>query len=796
MATPIRVLIVEDSEDDTELIVRQLRQAGYDPAWQQIDTLQAFAAALTQPYDVILCDYRLPQFTGMDALQLLRESGVHIPLILISGFLGEEQAVECIKQGASDYLLKDRLARLGTAVERAIAEATSRRTQREMQEALRQSEAHYRTLVDSPFALICRWLPNGVLTYTNQTYATVFGKRPEELAGEHWASLLLIPERDAIEAVYRERLADMQPVAIEHPIVDANGRQRMILWTDYPIFDAEGNVVEFQSIGQDVTQLRQVEQQIQLLSRAVEQSPVAIIVTDRSGAIIYVNPHAEEATGFTQAEMLGRNPSILKSGNTPPEVYRDLWNTVLSGQRWYGELENRKKNGDLVWAAIRISPILDTEGQITHLVAVQEDITERKATEAELRRLNDQLELRVEERTAELRTVNAALERAARAKDEFLASMSHELRTPLSAILGVSEAFEEAIYGPVSERQKRALQTIRTSGEHLLGLISDILDVAKSEAGLLQPTFELVSVDDVCQTSLNLVRGLAQKKNLRVGFSQQPAGIAMLADARRLKQILVNLLSNAVKFTPDGGRIGLEVAADPQQAILQFTVWDTGIGIAEQNLPRLFQPFTQLDASLAREYNGTGLGLALVRTMAEMHDGSVAVQSKLGEGSRFTVSLPWRQPDELSHASDRDLPAVPPVPNRDLVPGRKPLILLTDDNNTILEVYSSYLEASGCEVVTAYRGSDAVRIAEDRHPALILMDIQMPGMDGLATIRHLRASRDPEVAAIPIVAVTALAMQGDRERCLEAGANAYLSKPVSLVQLAQMIAHLVPQFAS
>ena len=789
MATPIHVLVVQDSAAEAERTIAHLCEAGYAPVWRQVAAVADYIAALAEPYDLILADFQSPTLPALDALRLLREHGASIPLILLSSPLSDEQAVECIKLGARFYVPKERSALLGAAVERALAEAAMRAAQREVEEALRRSEAHYRAIVDSPLALICRWLPDGRLTYINETYAAVFGKKPQELIGQRWADLLPQADRGEIEETYAQVVEDAQPVAVEHPIIDVQGRRRLIVWTDSPIFDADGNLVEYQSMGQDVTELRRVEQQIKLLTKAVEQSPVSIIITDRSGEIIYVNPHAVAAGGYSEAEMLGRKLSILKVDLTPPAVHDDLWRTVLSGRRWRGEVQDRRKTGEPFWVSAQISPITDGSGQITHLVAVQEDITDRREREAELRRLNEQLELRVEERTVELRTVNVALQRAARAKDEFLASMSHELRTPLAGILALAEGLEDGIYGPLTDRQARTLQAMQASGEHLLELINDILDVAKAEAGLMEPHFEYFAVSDVCQGSLNLIRGMAHKKHLRVSFSITPAAIGLEADPRRLKQILVNLLSNAVKFTPEERDLGLEVTADAETQIVRFCVWDRGIGIAKEDLPRLFQPFTQLDASLAREYTGTGLGLALVRNMAEMHGGSITVESTLGVGSRFTVTIPWRQPSAPFAAE----PPVeqPPAPLTALVSGVTPLILLADDNETTGETYKAYLEARGCRVATAQRGSEAVRLAEVAHPALILMDIQMPGMDGLTAIRRLRASRDQDVAATPIVALTALALPGDRERCLEAGADEYLSKPVPLSMLVEVISALL-----
>ncbi|MCX7683483.1 MAG: GAF domain-containing protein, partial [Anaerolineae bacterium] len=260
----------------------------------------------------------------------------------------------------------------------------------------------------------------------------------------------------------------------------------------------------------------------------------------------------------------------------------------------------------------------------------------------QLERQVAELEQRVAERTAELSLANAELARAVRAKDEFLAAMSHELRTPLNSIIGLSEALQEDVYGPLNDRQLRSITIIGESGKHLLALINDILDVSKIEAGKLELTIGPVAVEPVCQASLGIVKQAAQKKRHTLSLTLDERVKTIQADSRRLKQILVNLLDNAVKFTPEGGAIGLEVRADEEREAVHFTVWDTGIGISAENMSRLFKPFVQLDSRLSREYSGTGLGLVLVQRMAELHGGSVTVESEVGKGSRFTVSLPWR----------------------------------------------------------------------------------------------------------------------------------------------------------
>ncbi len=422
----------------------------------------------------------------------------------------------------------------------------------------------------------------------------------------------------------------------------------------------------------------------------------------------------------------------------------------------------------------------------------KQEIAERQRAEAELAEERAMLAERVAARTVDLMVANEELARAARLKDEFLASMSHELRTPLTAVLGMVEILKMEAYGPLTEQQNKSLDVIDDSGRHLLDLINDILDLSKIEADKLELEIESISVDSVCQSSLQFVKQSAMNKYIEVSFEHDTAVSVMQADERRMKQILVNLLSNAVKFTPDEGKIGLEVIADEKNQRARFIVWDTGIGIAEEDVERLFQPFVQLDSKLARQYSGTGLGLALVNRMVKMHGGEVTVESEVGKGSRFTVSLPWS--GNIS-APLTGQAATPDVVEDDLIeevapqkrvnPDRSALVLLAEDEYTTTLLVTDFLQMSGYRVITAEDGIQAIEQAKAENPDVILMDIQMPEMDGLEAIQHLRA--DGELAQVPIIALTALAMEGDRERCLAAGASDYLSKPIDLSRLAMCI---------
>ena len=284
-----------------------------------------------------------------------------------------------------------------------------------------------------------------------------------------------------------------------------------------------------------------------------------------------------------------------------------------------------------------------------------------------------------------------------------------------------------------------------------------------------------------------MIKELAQKKGLNLMVSIDPQVNTLKGDERRLKQALVNLLSNAVKFTPSGKEIGLELVGHPETSEVTFTVWDYGIGIAPQDIGSLFKPFVQLDSSLSREYAGTGLGLALVAQMIRLHGGTVRVESEFGKGSRFTITLPWAPDEQNARAK-----VIMQNAATGIGPGRKRsgTILIVEDTDTVITLMSEYLQHKGYQVLLANNGMQGVLLAKENHPDLILMDVMMPVMDGLEAARQIRA--DESLKKTPMIALTALAMPGDLERCLAAGMNDYLSKPVEFRELLEAMDRHIP----
>jgi PAS domain S-box-containing protein len=440
--------------------------------------------------------------------------------------------------------------------------------------------------------------------------------------------------------------------------------------------------------------------------------------------------------------------------------------------------------GRLRWLRQRISALRDAHQRVVRLIGVASDVTEmvsqRELRDADQARLSEI----VSEQTRELRVKNAELARSATLKDEFLASMSHELRTPLNAVLGLSEAMTEDVFGPVTTRQIVALRDISESGRHLLELINDILDLSKVAAGKMEPEFDWTDLREIAEIAIRMVTQIAHAKHQRLAVHIADGTSVRWTDPRWIKQVLVNLLTNAVKFTPDGGVITLEVSYGPREVML--TVADSGIGIQAADQARIFEPFVQVRQGLNRPQGGTGLGLALVRALIERLEGTVALESTIGVGSTFRVMVPMAPESQETPATELAGAGAAPADVPQSVGNRR--VLLAEDNEANIRTFVAYLEAKGYEVDVARNGQLAVAMARAHRPDVILMDVQMPVMDGIQATQLLRA--DAAFSTLPIIALTAFAMPGDRERCIAAGANEHLAKPVSLRALVALIEQL------
>ncbi|HEY9080220.1 transporter substrate-binding domain-containing protein [Magnetovibrio sp.] len=375
-------------------------------------------------------------------------------------------------------------------------------------------------------------------------------------------------------------------------------------------------------LSNEVIARQKSEAELRKLSRAVEQSSSVIYITDIDATIEYVNPKFSELLGYTPDEAIGRNAKLLQSGNTPTEVYQDMWQAILSGDEWRGELEDRTKSGEVFWAAVSISPVRDEHNAITHFIAMHENITARKNTEIAMANARQAAEL------------------ANKAKTDLMANMSHELRTPLNAIIGFSETMKHSVFGPLGNAQyEEYAGFIHSSGTHLLQLINDILDVSAVEAGKLNLREEEVIVQDICAAAMQIISPKADEKCISLKPIDTPDLPMLMADPLRLKQIFINLLSNAVKFTPENGNISCDAHIDEQNKMV-LTITDTGIGMDHDGLDKAMTKFGQVDSSLSRTHEGTGLGLPLTQGLVELHGGTMELESAIGKGTKVSLTFP------------------------------------------------------------------------------------------------------------------------------------------------------------
>lgn len=520
----------------------------------------------------------------------------------------------------------------------------------------------------------------------------------------------------------------------------------------------------------DISERIKAEQELQKLSKVVQQSPNSIVITKNDGAIEYVNPAFETLTGYSLEEVIGQNPRILNARNQENNVdYKIMWDTIKSGRLWKGEFCNKKKNGEIFWELASITPVKNKVGEITHFIAIKDDITDRKRTEVELT----------------LAKENA--DKANKAKSFFLAKMSHEIRTPMNGILGMTDIL---IDGTDDKDLKDKLEIIGVSAENLLTIINEILDFSKIEAGQV----ELENIPFNLKTLLDEVEELlkykAQEKNLylktRMSDRLSPC---IMGDPTRIKQIIINLVNNAIKFTEEGGiTIYLEKKKQRLNAksfLLGINIIDTGIGISEEGKKKLFKAFSQTDSSTTRTHGGTGLGLLISKDLSILMGGNIGVDSQLGEGSTFWVEIPTEEATQ--QMKDKYRPQIVSE-----VKKKKLNILLAEDNVINQKIAIINLEKLEHSVDIANNGKEAVELFKKNQYDLVLMDIQMPEMSGLEATGYIREYeiRSGVYRKTPIIALTANALKTDKDKYIAAGMNDYLSKPFKQHELIKILAGL------
>ena len=489
----------------------------------------------------------------------------------------------------------------------------------------------------------------GIVQSFNSASEGIFGFKANEVIGKNISMLMPEPFSSEHDGYLQNHLKTNQRKIIgigrEVRGLHKNGKE-FPMWLSVGISKIDGEKFFVGSIV-DITERKKAEIEISKLSLALSQSPNLVIITDLKGYITYVNTAFTNVTGYTPTEVIGKNPRILKSDKTDPKFYHKLWDTILVGEIWRGEIQNKKKDGSLYWASVTISPLKNEKGQITHFIGLQEDITIRKKAEETLIQSKE---------TAEAANI---------AKSDFLNTMSHELRTPMTVILGYSPILAKADKLPVAKKLRTALEkepinqeeiiellekllakfaqigsAMDKSGKHLLTLINDILDLSKIEAGKMELKRTPVSVHDIIQCVSSDLRNKAEAKGLKISWSSDNEIIN--AEEVRIRQILINLIGNAIKFTESGT---IHVSSENLEKFVMFRVKDSGCGIPTDKLDMVFARFQQADTSSTRAASGTGLGLAISKRLVELHGGEISVTSEARKGSTFSFTIPKIKPN-------------------------------------------------------------------------------------------------------------------------------------------------------
>jgi len=525
--------------------------------------------------------------------------------------------------------------------------------------------------------------------------------------------------------------------------------------------DRQGTITGYLGIARDRTHELSLEQDREMLQRAVESSRTGVLITDLDGMTVYANPAVVEMSGYPREELLGRHCSLLESELNAPDLREEILASMADGRIWKGEICNQHRSGQLYWVDNTVSPVRDATGRFTHHVSVIEDITLRRQALEELQRAKE------------------SAESTSLAKADFLSTMSHEIRTPLNALVGISNLLAKQEPRPDQLENIRVLQS---SGQHLMSLVNDILDFSKIEAGRLELESLPFSCHALCRSVVDNLEGDAREKGISLDLfwhAESPDWI--LGDPLRLRQILTNLVGNAVKFTSTGGVILRVRACGKLETLcgLEFSVNDTGIGIPRHKIGTIFEQFSQAEHSTTRRFGGTGLGLAISSRLVDAMGGVLGVESLEGKGSTFRFQLmapPAAAPSEHP-------PEPQPVTEVTTLAGFS--LLLVEDNPVNVMVAGQFLDLWGLKWIHAENGEVAVELGLSRPVDIVLMDLQMPVMDGYEATRRLREGGFGK----PILALTASAMNDRRQMAMDLGMDDFVTKPFSPEELEAKLIH-------
>ena len=757
MKYPRRLLLLEDAPDDVELLRRHL-----SAEWPECEIVSVrhradFERALNEPgFDLILSDYVLPGFGGLAALNLTRQVNPDIPFLFVSGAIGDEVAVESLKSGATDYVLKDRLARLVPAIQRALRDAEEQALRKEMAERLRQSEEQYRDLFENTADLIQSVSPDGTFRYVNRAWQQTLGYSGTGLTTLNFFEVL----HPGYHQEYRDRLrtagglADAGASSWEAIFLTRSGRE-LYVEGNLGAHIEDGKLVALRGIFHDVTEKKLA---VTALKKSIRQYEHLVNAVDGivwqadfpSLRFTFVSRQAERLLGYPAARWM-EEPDFWRQHIHPEDLEKALnLCATLGPERKYLNFEYRMKasDGRFVWLRDIVS-LRDEPGDPAQIQGIMVDITPRKQAEA----ARHESEVKLEQTNRDLVRKNQEIQ-------NFYHTLSHELKTPLTSAREFIAIVMDGLAGPLTENQMEYLSIARDSCNQLRVCINDLLDATRLETGKLAIELKPRSLATIIQRVVTAMTPSATEKQITLKYEGQADLGEVPLDENRIKQVITNLVINAIKNTPSGGQIRLtagEAAGRPE--LVQVSVIDTGCGIALEEHDRIFDRLYQIKAGDATTEQGVGLGLYLCRELIQLHGGNIWVESQLGRGSTFSFVLPRDQ-----HWLQTNL-------------------LVIDDDPDVLDMLSSLLKAEHYNVRTARDGTSGLEEMRRQAPDIVLIDLAMPNRDGAATLKEIRN----EWGAIPVIVHTGFSNSELMKQALAYSPFTLLAKPCTASQVIETV---------
>jgi len=786
------ILLIEDNPADSRLINIYLEDIYRDKCTViTADSLvRGFQLMKEIPINIIILDLSLPDSWGLETLGKLHIEEPRIPIIVLTGMEAETIGVDAVKMGAQDFLIKGNLNKevlrrsINYSIERhKLLQSLSARAKELEEKTLDLQNEKQKLALAHKIAKIGSWewdFVTGKVTWSDELF-DILGLESSKgpFSFDELLARIHPDDRKGILDIIKKSRKDEKPLSFYYRIIRSDGAIRTFYSLGEVVTNEEGKVVKIVGTRQDVTE-RMEEEEMQKLAMAATKSFNSVSITKKNGAIEWVNDGFTKLTGYKLDEVKDTRGEILRRGDSAG-ISQDAENYDKIVKRKVPvtyESKNYSKDNREYWTITTLTPVLDNNGNVGRIIAIDTDITQRKQIEEDLRRANhvaDELLEKTNKIIADLKSTKKELEETMQVKEQFLANMSHEIRTPMNAVIGFTRLLLKT--NPTAD-QKHYIDIIRTSGMNLLVIVNDILDFSKLRSGKINFEHIEFNLPEALLSLIELLRPKALGKNIKlITDIDKNIDEYIIGDPTRLNQILMNLLGNAIKFTKRGEvKLKVEriktVKEEPQNLQLKFSVIDTGIGIAEDILPTIFEAFTQAGSETTRKYGGTGLGLAIVKQLIEQQQGTIAVSSTLKKGSVFSFILTFKKgTGNVENKKTIAKELIKALPKEELK------VLLVEDNELNAILAEKVVSDWNWKISIAENGFIALEKIRHEDFDIVLMDIQLPEMDGYETTRKIRTEFSPPKKNIPIIAMTAHALPGEEEKCLEAGMDGYISKP-------------------